>query len=88
MEMLDVELEVGHIQPGLLEPAPGPVIILGIHLCGTLVVKSQNGALNFVFWLALLFFVPLIPTKDDFEVCYPSVLSKPSIVGPNVWPLH
>ena len=42
--VLNVELEVGHIQPGLLEPAPGPVIILGIHLCGTLVVKLQKGA--------------------------------------------
>ncbi len=44
MAMLNVELEVGHIRPGLLEPAPGPVIILGIHLCGTLVVKLQKGA--------------------------------------------
>lgn len=40
MEMLDYLTEVVHIQPGLLEPAPGPVIILGIHLCGLLSIRA------------------------------------------------
>jgi len=27
---------------GLLEPAPGPVMILGIHLCGALVIEAME----------------------------------------------